>query len=106
MANEPPTGALFHSMLGTPEMAARLREKMPEFDWRLGDSEQYCCCYVSGKRTDGLEIKITPEDDPDEYYIGVYFYAMAVFPAPEQGIAIAQPIHRDVLRIVAGARKA
>jgi len=106
MANEPLTGALFHSRLGTPEMAILLQEKMPEFNWRLGDSDQYRCYYVSGRRADGLEVKITPEDDPDQYYLGVYFYAMATFPTPPQGIAIAQPIHQHILRVVAGTRGA
>lgn len=106
MANEPLTGVLFHSKLGTPEMAARLQEQMPEFNWRLGDSDLYRYYYVVGRRTDGLEIKITPEDEPDQYYLGVYFHAMAAFPAPEQAVAIAEPIHRDVPRIVEGAYKA
>jgi len=106
MANEPPTGLLFYSKLGTPEMAVRLRGKMPDFDWRLGDSDQYRYYYVAGRRTDGLEIKIIPEDDPDEYYLGVYFSRMAVFPTPERQLATAQQIHQDVLPVVEGARKA
>ena len=106
MANEPPTGVPFHSKLGTPEMATRLRREMSEFDWRLHDSDQYSYYYVAGKRTDGLTIKITPEDEADEYYLGVYFADMAVFPAPEARLAMAQQVHRDALPIVEGVRKA
>jgi len=117
MANEPPsgghsgrfqpeTGVLFRSKLGTPEMATRLQGKMPEFDCRLGDSDLYRSYYVAGKRTDGLEIKITPEDEPDECYVGVYFAHMAVFPKPKERLAIAQQIHKDALPIVEGVRRA
>ena len=105
MANEPPTGVLFHSKLGTSEMRTRLQEKMPEFNWRLGDSEQYRDYYISGKRTDGLKIEIQPEDAPGEYYLGVYFHEMAVFPEAKEAIAIARQIHKDVLPIVEGIRK-
>jgi hypothetical protein len=106
MANEPPTGLLFHSKLSTPEMSLRLRGKMPDFDWRLGDSDQYRHYYVVGRRTDGLQIKITPEDAPDEYYLGVYFSWMAALPTPERQLATAQQIHQEVLPVVEGARKA
>jgi hypothetical protein len=68
MANDPPTGVLFHSKLGTPEMATRLRRGMSEFDWRLHDSDQYSYYYVAGKRSDGLTIKITPEDEAEGYW--------------------------------------
>ena len=105
MANEPPTGVLFRSKLGTPEMRTTLQEKMTEFDWRLGDSDLYSYYYVIGKRPDGLKIKIEPEDDPDEYYLGVYFHEMAVFPEAKEAIAIARQIHKDVLPIVEGIRK-
>jgi len=36
----------------------------------------------------------------------VYFADMAVFPAPEARLAMAQQVHRDVLPIVEGVRKA
>ncbi|MGA2329877.1 MAG: hypothetical protein ABSH05_26835 [Bryobacteraceae bacterium] len=106
MANEASTGVQFHSTLGTPEMATRLGRGMREFHWRLHDSDQYSYYYVAGKRTDGLTIKIAPEDEADEYYLGVYFADMAVFPAPEARLAMAQQVHRDVLPIVEGVRKA
>jgi hypothetical protein len=105
MANEPPTGVLFHSKLGTPEMATRLGRGMSEFDWRLHDSDQYSYYYVAGKRSDGLTIKITPEDEAEGYYLGVYFAEMAAFPAPEARLAMAQQVHRDVLPIVEGVRE-
>ncbi len=105
MANEPPTGLFFRSKLGTPEMRTKLQEKMPEFNWRCGDSDLYSYYYVVGKRPDGLKVKITPEDEPDEYYLGVYFSEMAIFPQPKEELAIAQQIHEELLLIVGGMRK-
>lgn len=102
MANEPPTGVLFHSKLGTPEMRTTLQEKMPQFDWHLGDSDLYSCCYVFGKRPDGLKIKIEPEDGPDDYYLGVYFHEMAVLPEAKEALVIARQIHEELLPIVKG----
>jgi len=106
MANEPPTGLLFRSKLGTPEMRTKLQEKMPEFNWHLGDSDLYSYYYVVGKRPDGLKVKITPEDEPDEYYLGVYFGERGVFPQAEEALAIAQQIHNELLPIVEGIRRA
>ena len=106
MVNEPPTGLMFRSKLGTPEMRTKLQEKMPEFNWHLGDSDLYSYYYVVGKRPDGLTVKIFPEDEVDEYYIGVYFYGMAVFPRAEEALAISQQIHNVLLPIVEGIRRA
>ena len=105
MANEPPTGVLFHSKLGTPEMRTRLREKVSEFDWQLGDSDQYRHYYVRGKRFDGVMVKIMPEDEADEYYLGVYFADMPEFPKPDEELAIARRIHDEVLPVVEGVTR-
>ena len=102
MAKEPPTGLLFRSKLGTPEMRTKLKEKMPEFDWHLGDSDFYRSYYVHGKRPDGLRVRIEPEDEPDEYYLGVYFRSMVVFPQADERLAIARQIHKEVMPIVEG----
>jgi len=102
MVNEPPTGIIFHSNLGTPEMAERLRDRLPEYDWCLGDSDLYSYYYVRGKRMDGLEIKILPEDGPAEYYLGVYFAGMTAYPERAQKLAMAQQIHKQMLPIVEG----
>ncbi len=105
MANEPPTGLLFDSKLYTPEIRTRLQGKMPEFDWHLGDSDLYSDYYVVGKRSDGLAVKIFPEDEPGEFYVGVYFYGMAALPQDEERLAIAQQVHNQLLPIVEGTRR-
>jgi hypothetical protein len=94
------TGLVFRSVLGTPEMAERLKRKFPEMTWRLGDSDLYRYYYVIGKRHDGVIVKIMPEDESDEYYLGVYFGDMPKFPTPDEELAIAQQIHADVLPVV------
>ena len=74
------TGLVFRSVLGTPEMAKRLKLKFPEMTWRLGDSDLYRYYYVMGKRYDGVIVKIMPENESNEYYLGVYFGDMPEFP--------------------------
>lgn len=96
------TGFVFRSVLGTPEMAERLERKFPEMAWQLRDSDQYRYYYVMGKRHDGVIVKIIPEDDSNEYYLGVYFADMLEFPKPLEQLAIAQQIHAEVLPVVEG----
>jgi hypothetical protein len=105
MANEPPTGLLLRSRPYTPEMRTALQEKMPQFNWHLGDSDLYSDHYVVGKRADGLKVRIEPEDEPGEFYVGVYFSDMAVFPQSEERLAIARQIHKDLLPVVEGIRR-
>ena len=99
---QPKTGLVFRSVLGTPEMAERLQRKFPQMTWRLGDSDQYRYYYVMGKRHDGVIVKIMPEDDINEYYLGVYFADMPELPKPHEQFAIAQQIHAEVLPVVEG----
>ncbi len=96
------TGILFRSLLGTPEIAERLKRKFPEMAWRLGDSDLYRYYHVVGERHDGLIVKIMPEDESDEYYLGVYFGNMREFPKPSEQLAVAQQIHADLLPVVEG----
>ena len=105
MPKEHLTGVLFQSRLATPEMAIKLRQQLPVINWRLGDSDQYRDYYVLGKRADGVRIKIMPEDEPLEYYLGVYFADMPVFPQPEDRLDIARHIHNVILPIIQGVRK-
>ena len=106
MANEPPTGVLFHSKLDLSTMRLRLKEKMPEFDWRQGNSDSYPFDYLRAKRPDGLKVRIEPEDEPGDFYLGVYFRNMKVSLQPEEQLALAHQIHKQVLPIVEGQRKA
>ncbi len=83
-------------------MVERIKRKFPEMVWRLGDSELYRYYYIMGKRNDGLIVKIIPEDESDEYYLGVYFSDMHEFPTPNEQLAIARQIHAEVLPVVEG----
>ena len=105
MANEPPTGTFFRSPLATPEMAERLRRALPEFDWGLGDSDRYRTYYVRGTRADGLRLKIEPEDEPDEYYLGVHFGRMTPFPDAGWQLATARELHAQVLSLLEGVAR-
>jgi hypothetical protein len=98
------TGFDFKSSLGTPEMARRLERKFPDMAWKRGDSDQYRYYYVTGIRQDEVVVKITPEDESDGYYLGVYFADMPEFPRPDDQIAIAKKIHAEVLPVVEGVR--
>jgi IMP cyclohydrolase len=102
---QPKTGLVFRSVLGTPEMAERLERKFPRMAWQLGDSDQYRCYYLIGKRYDGVMVKVMPEDEADEYYLGVYFADMPEFPKPDEQLAIAQQIHAEVLLVVEGVTR-
>ena len=103
--SQPKTGLVFRSVLGTPEMAERLERKFPRMAWQLGDSDQYRCYYLIGKRYDGVMVKVMPEDEADEYYLGVYFADMPEFPKPDEQLAIAQQIHAEVLLVVEGVTR-
>jgi hypothetical protein len=105
MPNDSPTGVVFQSRLATALMVTKLRQQFPMINWLLGDSDQYRDYYVLGKRADGLRIKIMPEDEPLEYYLGVYFADMPVFPQPEDRLDIARHIHNVILPIIQGVRK-
>jgi hypothetical protein len=105
VANEPPTGLFFRSPLGTPEMMERLRDKLPEYDWRLGDSDYFRYYYVRGRRGDGVSVRIEPEDEDDEYYLGVFCANMAPRPDRASQVVIAREIHQQVLALVEGVRR-
>lgn len=99
---QPETGLVFRSVLSTHQMAERLEVKFPETAWRLGDSDQYRTYYVAGQRRDGVTIRIEPEDEADEYYLGVYFGGMPEIPNRNEQLAGAQQIHQEVLAVVEG----
>ena len=99
---QPQTGLLFRSVLSTHQMAKRLEGKFPETAWRLGDSDQYRTYYVAAKRGDGVTIRIEPEDETDEYYLGVYFGGMPEIHDRAEQLAGAQQIHQEVLAVVEG----
>ncbi len=108
MASVPPTGgyvqtgAYFRSRLATRQMVGRLEQELPEYEWRVGDSDQYRDYYLRGKRADGVHLKIEPEDEPDEYYLGVYFGEMRPLPDAPWRIDTARQLCERVLSVVEG----
>lgn len=64
---------IFRSKHDIKSMISILREKIYSIDWRMGDS-YYEGFYVLGRTKDGIKIKITEEDEPGKYYLGIYFY--------------------------------
>lgn len=106
MADEPPTGTLFRSRLSTGEMVRLLEAGLPEYEWHLGDSDLFRDYYVRGQRSDGVRVRIEPEDDPEEYYLGVYFVAVKPFPDRAWRLETARRIHERVLPLVEGVRRA
>jgi hypothetical protein len=64
----------FRSVLSIRSMVSILEDKLPQFSWRVGDSE-YDGFYVLGKDAAGGKVKIIEEDDSGTYHIGIHFYA-------------------------------
>ncbi len=69
----PINGLLFSSPFDVKSMVSILREKIPHINWRMGDS-YYEGFYVLGRTKEEVKIKITEEDVPGKYYLGIYFY--------------------------------
>ena len=65
---------IFESKLDIKSMISILRKKIPNIEWRMGDSE-YDGFYVLGRTKDRIKIKITEEDEPGKYFLGIYFYS-------------------------------
>jgi len=111
VASDPPTGkyaatgTCFRSRLATREMVGRLEHESPEFEWHVGDSDQYRDYYLRGERADGVRVRIEPEDESDEYYLGVYFAGMKVFPDEPWRIETARRIQERMLPVVEGIPK-
>ena len=67
---------IFESKLDIKSMTRILRKKIKDIEWRMGDSDfPYLGFYVLGRTEDGIKIKITEEDEPGKYYLGIYFYS-------------------------------
>ena len=80
----------FESHLDVQAMIRRLSCRLPDIQWKLGDSE-YDGFYVLGRTKDGIRIKITEEPGPgwnappscgsdvsSRYHVGVYFFGTGV----------------------------
>ena len=65
---------IFESNRDIKSMISILRKKIPSIEWRMGDSE-YDGFYVLGRTKDRIKIKITEEDEPGTYFLGIYFYS-------------------------------
>jgi len=65
---------IFESKHDIKSMISVLRKKISIIEWRMGDSD-YEGYYVLGRTEDGIKVKITKEDEPGKYYLGIYFYS-------------------------------
>ena len=84
-------------------MISILREKISSIDWRMGDSH-YEGFYVRGRTKEGIKIKITEEDEPGKYYLGIYFYGTNHAFSPVRKLLLNLMLQWRVTRAI-GARK-
>lgn len=94
------TGFFFKNKLNIDEIWDRLRLKMPQINWKLGNKYYEGGYYIFGFRSDGVKIKINKEDNENEYYLGVYFCYMPVFPDNQKRQALAKQIHKEILSAI------
>ena len=80
-------------------MVSILRKKIPSIEWRMGDSH-YEGFYVRGTTKDRIKIKITKEDGPGEYHLGIYFYATNHDIGPGKKLIESLLLQRDVMRAI------
>lgn len=65
---------IFESKHDIKSIISVLRKKISNIEWRMGDSD-YEGYYVLGRTEDGIKFKITKEDEPGTYSLGIYFYS-------------------------------
>ena len=94
---------IFRSKLNIKLMILILRVRIPSIEWSMGDSH-WEGFYVRGRTKDGIKIKITEEDGPGKYYLGIYFYGTNHAFSPEQKLVVNLELQRRVMRAL-GARK-
>ena len=102
----------FESHLDVQAMIRRLSRRLPNIQWKLGDSE-YDGFYVLGRTNDGIRIKITEEPGPGwcglpsfgsdvsgKYYLGVYFYAVKKDIPKSDRLKETEMLQQRVLRAI------
>jgi hypothetical protein len=94
---------IFWSKLDIKSMISILRVKIPSIEWSMGDSH-WEGFYVRGRTKDGIKIKITEEDEPGNYYLGIYFYGTNHAFGPVRKLVVNLVLQWRVMRAI-GARK-
>lgn len=92
-------GFLFSSPFDVKSMTSILREKIPHINWRMGDSH-YEGFYVLGRTKEEVKIKITEEDVPGKYYLGIYFYDTDPKLDTFQKQMMNKKLHHEVLKAI------
>lgn len=94
-------GLHFKSSLDVSSMVLMLRDKMPGVRWRIGDSE-YEGFYVLGHTEQGLKIKISEDEKPGLYHLGVYSYSADNALGGRRRKELTKQLQRDVLGALTG----
>lgn len=95
--------SIFRSTLDIKSMISILREKIPRIKWRMGDSE-YDGFYVLGRTKNRIKIKVTEEDRPGIYCLGIYFYGTNYPLGPVWKLIAAAVLRYRVMRVIAAKR--
>ena len=93
---------IFESKRDIKSMISILRKKIPDIEWRMGDSD-YEGYYVLGRTEDGIRVKITEEDEPGTYFLGIYFYSTNHFIDPMRRQQVNLVLQQRVMQAI-GAR--
>lgn len=96
-------GCIFKSELDIKSMILILRKKIPNIEWRMGDSE-YDGFYVLGNTKNGIKIKITEEDDPGKYYLGIYFYSTKQAFGAARKLKVVAVLRHRLMRAIAAKK--
>ena len=92
--------SLSRSMFGINSMISILRMLMPSIKWRTGDSE-YDGFYALGRAKNGIKIKITEEDEPGKYHLGIYYCGTKHPFSPDQELKVAAKLQHRIMRAIA-----
>ena len=93
----------FRSTLDIKSMISILREKISNIDWKMGDSE-FDGFYVRGRTNNGIKIKITKEDRPERYFLGICFYDTSHASGPLRKLVISVVLRFKVIKALAAKR--
>ena len=95
---------IFLSKLDIKSMISTLREKIPSIDWRMGDSH-YEGFYVKGHTKDGIKLKITEDDGPGKYYLGIYFYGTDHAIGAVRKLLVILVLQRKIMRAIGDKKR-
>ena len=70
----------------------------------MGDSH-YEGFYVRGYNKDGIKLKITEEDGPGKYYLGIYFYGTNHDIGPVRKLVVSLVLQRKVMRAIGNKKR-